>query len=176
MVFTGLMTRETLENAFIVGLLLTGSMEQTETAILDSIQCSCPDDPSAEKKLFRRVIHFAIDAEVNASNKGQDECMRASSVLPSELNCVLALSRDLRHCFVLRILVALPREVCAWLLHLDISQVNQRTQTAMLELAEIHKLGLQSSRSDSMPGSPSRKSVHRPKEPFLIRALSVATS
>jgi hypothetical protein len=58
--------------------------------------------------------------------------------LPFELGCVLHLQPDLRHCYVLRILVGLSREVCAWLLHTDVEQISQRTQSAVNDLAQVH--------------------------------------
>jgi hypothetical protein len=39
---------------------------------------------------------------------------------------------------VLRILVGLSREVCAWLLHTDVEQISQRTQSAVNDLAQVH--------------------------------------
>jgi hypothetical protein len=142
MVHSDLLTNETLENAFIVGLLLTGSIERTETAVLESVRFSCPDDLFGET-LFRRVLYGSLEmgAETSGSSRW-NELNRAMSILPFELRCVLALPQDLRHCFVMRILVGLPREVCAWLLHIDIPEINQRTQSAMLELSGMQTLEL----------------------------------
>jgi len=135
---TKLKLHETLENAFIAGLLLTGSIEQAETAVLESVRMTCPDDLFGES-LFRRAVHYAIDPQIEVSDKSQKEVDRAASILPFELRCVLKLSKHMRYCYVLRILVGLPREVCAWLLHLDTSQVEQRTCAAMLELPRIQQ-------------------------------------
>lgn len=140
MVHSDLLIRETIENAFIVGLLLTGSIERTEIAILESVRLSCPDNLFGEK-LFRRVIHCSLEMESDFSIKRWTELNHALSILPFELRCVLVLPQDIRHCFVMRILLGLPREVCAWLLHIDIPQVNQRTQTAVLELGDLHGKG-----------------------------------
>jgi hypothetical protein len=70
-----------------------------------------------------------------------EELERASSMLPFELRPVLHLPLALRHCFVLRFLVSVPREACARLLHLEIRQVDERARTAMLELPTIQKKG-----------------------------------
>src|SRR5277367_3317268 len=129
---------ETLENAFIAGLLLTGSIEQAEAAILESVRMTCPDDLFGET-LFRRAVHYAIDPQIRVSGQQQKEVERAASILPFELRCVLKLSKNLRYCYVLRVLVGLPREVCAWLLHLDTAQVEERTCAAMLELPLIQQ-------------------------------------
>ena len=157
MVHSDLLIRETLENAFIVGLLLTGSVERTEIAILESVRLSCPDNLFGEK-LFRRVIHCSLEMESDFSIKKWTELNHALSILPFELRCVLTLPQDIRHCFVMRILLGLPREVCAWLLHIDIPQVNQRTQTAVLELADLHGKGSQPPQTGSRRVIPFRRS------------------
>jgi hypothetical protein len=53
---------ETIENAFIVGLLLTGSIEQAERAIVDSIHCS-ETEYVCGQRVFRRVIQWAVDPQ-----------------------------------------------------------------------------------------------------------------
>ncbi len=159
---------ETLEDAFIAGLLLTGSVERAETAILESVRMSCPDDLFSES-LFRRAVHYSIDQCIELKNKKQSDLDRARSVLPFELRCVLNLSQHLRYCYVLRVLIGLPREVCAWLLHMDTSQVDQHTCAAMVELPLIQQrercfADVSSTKSftvkgkDALPGS--RRSAH----------------
>ena len=126
---------ETIENAFIVGLLLTGSIEQAERAIVDSIHCSETEDVCGQR-VFRRVIQWAVDPQEQRSRRVIDEA--SVRILPFELGCVLHLQPDLRHCYVLRMLVGLSREVCAWLLHTDVEQISQRTQSAVSGLAQVH--------------------------------------
>jgi hypothetical protein len=171
---------ESLENAFIAGLLLTGSIEQAETAILESVRMTCPDDVFGET-LFRRAVHYAIDPQIKVSGQPQKEVDRAASILPFELRCVLKLSKNLRYCYVLRILVGLPREVCAWLLHLDISQVEQRTCAAMLELPLIQQREYQA--QDGTPTrpvidkthiSPDARRLPRSRKPYRPQSSSVA--
>jgi hypothetical protein len=129
---------ETLENAFIAGLLLTGSVERAETAVLESVRMSCCDDLFSEA-LFRRTILYSLEPHSDSSIDQQREIDRAGPILPFELRCVLNLPRHLRYCYVLRILVGLSREVCSWLLHLDTSQIDQRTSAAILELPFIQQ-------------------------------------
>ena len=161
---------ETVENAFIAGLLLTGSVERAETAILESVRMSCPDDIFGES-LFRRVVHYSIDQQVNGTNK-PGELDRASSILPFELRCVLSLSQQLRYCYVLRILIGLPREVCAWLLHLEMSQIDQHTCTAILKLPHIQ----QRARCSSATGFTKNISTRGTGVPASSRRASRATS
>ena len=130
---------ESLENAFIVGLLLTGSIQLAERLVLESVEPPCPDDLLSEA-LFRRVIHDSIQIQPPETPDLQgNQLESAASILPFELQCVLSLSDNLRHCYVLRMLVGLPREVCAWLLHQEIWQVDQFTCAAMIALPLIQK-------------------------------------
>jgi hypothetical protein len=171
MEFTGLLTHESLENAFIVGLLLTGNIEQAERAVLESVECPCPDGQSGED-LFRRVILFAVDAKEMSPNHSPEDLKAASSILPFELGCVLALPPALRQCYVLRVLVEMPREICALILHMESSQVRQRTQAAMLELAEMHRRG---SRGTPLapPSAPLVKAASRGSQGlFLVQSYS----
>jgi hypothetical protein len=147
---------ETIENAFITGLLLTGSIEQAERAIVSCVHCSEEEDVRGQE-VFRRVIQWSVDPqEPQRSRKGIDEA--SVRILPFELGCVLYLPSHLRHCYVLRILVGLSREICAWLLHTDVHQISQRTQSALNILAEVHnrtgRADLGSSGAREMESSP----------------------
>lgn len=132
---SALLQLETIENAFIVGLLLTGSIEQAERAIVDSIHCS-ETEYVCGQRVFRRVIQWAVDPQEQRSRRVIDEA--SVKVLPFELGRVLHLPPGLRHCYVLRILVGLSREVCAWLLHVDVEQIGHRTQSAVNGLAQVN--------------------------------------
>jgi|HubBroStandDraft_5_1064220.scaffolds.fasta_scaffold61047_1 hypothetical protein len=131
---SALLQLETIENAFIVGLLLTGSIEQAERAIVDSIHCN-ETEYVCGQRVFRRVIQWAVDPQEQRSRRVIDEA--SVRVLPFELGRVLHLPPGLRHCYVLRILVGLSREVCAWLLHVDVEQIGHRTQSAVNGLAQV---------------------------------------
>jgi DNA-directed RNA polymerase specialized sigma24 family protein len=119
--------------AFLTALLLTGSPERAEAAILESSRVMTLDSKSGEV-LLRGAVNAAIEPQSEASRQPTEDLERASSMLPFELRRVLHLPPALRQCFVLRFLVGLPREVCARLLHLEIRQVDERARTAMLEL------------------------------------------
>ena len=84
-------------------------------------------------------MNAAIEPPSEISEQLPEDLACASSMLPFELRHVLHLPTALRHCFVLRFLVGLPREDCARLLHLEIRQVDERARTAMLELPTIHR-------------------------------------
>ena len=133
---SAILQRETIENAFIAGLLLTGSIEQAERAIVSSVHCIEPEDVCGQR-VFRRVIQWSVDPPAPQRSPGFiDEA--SVRTLPVELGRVLYLPSDLRHCYVLRILLGLSREVCAWLLHTDIQQISKRTESAVVSLTGDH--------------------------------------
>lgn len=126
--------------AFLTALLLTGSVERAEAAICEGNQQISPDSTFGDA-LFREAVNAALKPQSETSKQPPEELERASSILPFELRRVLHLPPALRHCFVLRFLVGLPREACARLLHLEIRQVDERARTAMLELPTIQRNG-----------------------------------
>ena len=126
---------ETIENAFIVGLLLTGSIEQAERAIVDSIHCNETEDVCGQR-VFRRVIQWAVDPQEQRSRRVIDEA--SIRILPFELGRVLhlpprpaALLCTTNSCWAIR-------EVCAWLLHMDVEQISHRTQSAVNGVAQVY--------------------------------------
>jgi hypothetical protein len=162
---------ETIANAFVVGLLLTGSIEQAERAIVDSIHCSETEDVCGQQ-VFRRVIQWAVDPQEQRSRRVIDQA--SVRILPFELGCVLHLPPDLRHCYVLRILVGLSREVCAWLLHTDVEQISHHTQSAVNGLAQVHaSVGRSDRRSRVAPQIGSRPvRTMEPALPHLAQPLT----
>src|SRR5437016_1343389 len=127
-----------VDKAFITALLLTGSTERAEAAILEG-HGAMDLDHLSEDALFRRAVNAAIEPQSEPSEQPREELERASAVLPFELRRVLHLPPALRHCFVLRFLVGLSCEACARLLPLEICQVDERARTAMLELPTIRE-------------------------------------
>jgi len=130
----------TVDRVFITAILLTASAERAEAAILESTRANDLDSMSDEA-LVREAVNAAINAQGEISAPTLRDLERASSMLPFELRRVLHLKQPLRHCFVLRFLVGLPRESCARLLHLDMSQVDERARAAMLQLPTIQRYG-----------------------------------
>jgi hypothetical protein len=134
---TAILARETIENAFIIAMLLTGSIEEAEAYIAESTDCDLLH-PACTQRLFHRVILRAVDARPYA---GAKLLQQGSSfeVLPWQLGCVLCLPLPQRRCFVLCILVGLPCEVCAWLLHMHCYEVRQNTLAALDRMASLQK-------------------------------------
>jgi DNA-directed RNA polymerase specialized sigma24 family protein len=86
--------------------------------------------------LFRRAVTAAVTLWREVPPRTEDSDL-LSSLLPPELRRVLSLSLDLRHCFVLRMLVGLSPQECSRLLHLDSRRVDEVAGAAAKELARI---------------------------------------
>ncbi|HEX4169623.1 MAG TPA: hypothetical protein VHZ55_29520 [Bryobacteraceae bacterium] len=129
---------------FRTALLLTASVERAETALLQAIQSLHPDDSLADG-LLRETVRASTRASVGLPEQQEEELKQASSMVPCELQHVLRLPRDLRLCFVLRFLVGLSRRVCARLLHVKLSQIDEDTFAALRQLSTFtNYLALQS--------------------------------
>src|SRR5215469_6166649 len=91
MELAGLLNRKTVENAFLIGLLLTGSIKKAEDAVMDSVDCSDTSDLCGER-IFQRVIHSSLGLKLtrSASDTLDDD---SAAVLPLELRRILYLPR-----------------------------------------------------------------------------------
>ena len=110
--------------AFLTAHLLTGNMDQAESATMAAIDSWNPDDET-EEVLFEKALAMAARASIKRAPLSSNEPDVAGSCLPVELQRVLRLARPLRRCFVLRVLVGLPLRVCAKLLRSDSRRVEQ---------------------------------------------------
>ena len=118
---------QTVGMAFRTAHLLTGNIQQAESAVLEAIDCFDPDVDTGET-LFQNAILAAVQYPSSQSQSTE-------SSEPIELQAVLSLSENLRRCFVLRVLVGLTRPACARLLHLNVGAVNDYTCAALQRLA-----------------------------------------
>jgi DNA-directed RNA polymerase specialized sigma24 family protein len=135
----------TINRAFLTAHLLTASTEQAESATMEAIDLWDPD-AETEEVLFRNVLHAAARPQIESVPSSSNKCDVAGSYLPDELQAVLRLAPQLRRCFVLRILVGLPPQVCARLLHLDSRRVDRYASAALECLGSLDRrltLGLQ---------------------------------
>ena len=110
--------------AFLTAHLLTGNVEQAESATIAAIDSWNPDDET-EEVLFEKALAMAARTRIKPASSYWNEPDVAGSCLPVELQRVLRLARPLRRCFVLRVLVGLPPRVCAKLLRSDSRRVDQ---------------------------------------------------
>lgn len=130
------LTNGVIQRTFMTTLLLSGSAERAEAAVLEAIRRLDTGDASGETLLWH-AIEAAIAPAPPVVVRPTAENDRAAASLPRELKRVLRLKTVLRQCFVLRIFAGLPREVCAHLLRLDIGQVDEGTCAAAQALAEL---------------------------------------
>jgi hypothetical protein len=123
--------------AFFTALLLTQSPRRAEAAVMESIHVLNPDEPFDEAILCG-VIPVSINMSNEALPVSPEELEKAFAALPLELHGVLSFSPDLRQCFVLRILLQLPREACARILNLTTNGIDQYTCEALWSLPAYH--------------------------------------
>ena len=79
----------------------------------------------------------AVPAAVPGKLDSQPPSPGSPEFLPVELQRVLRLSTRLRQCFVLRFLMAMPRQYCAGLLHIDAEEVDANCSLAAQDLARM---------------------------------------
>ena len=127
--------RDAADRAFITAFLLLGDAEEAEAAVLKSIGSMNAADASGEE-LVQEAVIAAIESD-RLTQRDPNDPELASKMLPLELQRALELPHSLRQCFVLRVLMGLPREVCARLLSLEGRQVDRVASSAMSELAAI---------------------------------------
>jgi hypothetical protein len=130
-------TSGVLCKAFHAALLLTGSVEEAEAAVLGGISCLDLKDEAQGERLVRGALKRAIARRGEAVGREPEATDDALALLPLELGCVRRLPAEFRDCFVLRVLVGLPRDVCASLLNWDGRRVDEVAGGAAQMLAEI---------------------------------------
>jgi hypothetical protein len=125
-----------LDKAYWTALLLSGSTEVAETAVLNGIAAIEFDYFSGDglvletaKSAIRRRSYF------------KDQLDPAFSLLPIELRRVLLLAPSRRYCFVLRALLRVPPEVCSRILDLSVQQVDDALRRGMQELPLVGGCG-----------------------------------
>jgi hypothetical protein len=121
-----------INRIFLAAYLITGSAAQAEHAMLEAIDSWSAD--RSESDLLEQTIRAALQPKDEqaqpAGNRADPECGR----LAGELQAVVRLSPQLRHCFVLRVLVGMSRQACSQLLDLTRQGVDQHTCAAMRSL------------------------------------------
>jgi len=129
-------TNRYLWMAFITTILLTGSILIVRDQLLEGIR-SLDIAATPDEQLLQTIVFTAMDQRLRSGRRQTEEMAQVSSLLPVELQRVLHLPVELRQCFVLRLLMAMPREFCARLLGLDVGAVDRDTGLAAQALAQI---------------------------------------
>ena len=122
---------QTVSLALRTAHLLTASIQQAEGAVLEAIH-GFDSDRDTEEVLVRNAILAAVECPPTQPRSTE-------SFEPIELQPILGLPENLRKCFVLRVLVGMPRQACARLLRLNACAVNDYTCAALQRLAGVEQ-------------------------------------
>ncbi len=120
-------TPESLGQLFITALLITGSAQRAEAAVLQAIEATNLSELSVET-LLERTVSVSLAGQI--AHPRVNLRHPAISSLPVELRNVLNLATDCRRCFVLSVLLDLPREVTATMLQTEVCRIDELLYTA----------------------------------------------
>ena len=118
-----------LDMAFRTALLLTGDTTTAEAAVTHGIT-ACEDLSP------RGLLIEALRSAVQRRTKSSDGPYEVDG-LPTELRRLFMLRPLLRYCFVLRILAGLSPEVCAELLDISVTELEDAVYAALTELTPL---------------------------------------
>jgi DNA-directed RNA polymerase specialized sigma24 family protein len=115
-----------LDTAFRTALLLAGTTKTAEASVMDGIG-------ACEDLSHRGLLIEAVRSTIRRRTKSAD-ALDALELLPPELRRLFRLQPLSRDCFVLRILAGLSPEVCAELLDVSISELDDAVCAALNQL------------------------------------------
>lgn len=118
---------DSLRLAFWTAWLFSGDASSAELAVLDALD-GCQD--ISRPDFFVGIVKSAIRRKGTSSSS-----VGGLQRIPSELRRIISLQSQLRHCFVLRVLLGLSPEICAELLSIAIPELENAAHAAMRELS-----------------------------------------
>src|ERR1700751_3379140 len=118
-----------LDMAFRTALLLTGDTTTAEAAVTRAIDACEALSPGG---LLIEAVRSAVRRRTKLSNGPYDV-----DGLPAELRRLFMLQPLLRSCFVLRILAGLAPDVCAELLDISVTELEDAVCSALTELTAL---------------------------------------
>ena len=124
-------TSSTVHIAFHTALLLAGATKTAELAVLDGIDACENISP---RRLLIETVRSAIRRRTESPNPD------GINLLPPELRRLFGLQPMSRDCFVLRVLVQLPPELCAELLEISIIEYEEALCGALNRLPLLSSL------------------------------------
>ena len=124
------MSRE-LDEAFVAGLLLAGSLDAAEAAVLDGIAALEPDAPCGDT-LLEQTAKASIRRRAEFPERSE-----GVSILPLELKRLLLLAPICRDCFILQVLIGLTPATCSGILHLSQQECENALHMALQNLPFI---------------------------------------
>ncbi len=126
-----------LQEAFLTAMLLTGSTSLAEAAVLTAIE-SGGGSADWGQPLLRRTVDASLRMPGPLRLMSANELETAGCAVPPALQTVLSLKRLARQCFVLRVLLSLPCWECALLLNVSEAEVASYSAAAASTLAFTH--------------------------------------
>ncbi len=126
---------ESLNEMFTVAILLTVNADRAECAVLEGLK-TLGRGPVSKAAVFQATLRAAITQAMTPGEEEAREHVVGVSWLPIELQRVLLLPKGLRHVFVLRLLLRLPRDQCSRLLQLDDKTLDERVARSAIFLAQ----------------------------------------
>lgn len=117
-----------VRRAYWIALLITGTGASACDAVLDCMQAD-----GCEERDAAHFLSLLTTVAVQRSRAGTpvSEKLAAAALLPVELQRVLWLPLQLRHCFVLRVLLGMSEEEVAYVMSLDRATIAEKTCAAM---------------------------------------------
>ena len=120
-----------LDQAFVAGLLLAGSLDAAEAAVLDGIAALEPDGPCGDTLVEQTAMSsIRLRAEFPERSEGV-------SILPLELKRLLLLAPICRDCFILQVLIGLTPATCSGILHISQQEREDALHMALQNLPFI---------------------------------------
>ena len=124
--------RKVVEKAYLGVFLLTANVELAEIAVTACIDAIDIEDLWDALPLC--AARLALQLQRNGWEQGASNINLTTGALPTELDCVLRLPSDLRHCFVLRLLTGIALPICANVLEMESGPICASVGVAALEL------------------------------------------
>jgi hypothetical protein len=119
-----------LDEAFVAALLLAGSLDAAEAAVLDGIAALEPDAPCGDT-LVEQTAKTSIRRRTEFPERSE------GLSIPLELKRLLLLAPICRDCFILRVLIGLTPATCSGILHLSQQECEDALHMALQNLPFI---------------------------------------
>jgi hypothetical protein len=120
-----------LDEAFVASLLLAGSLDAAEAAVLDGIAALEPNAPCGDT-LLEHAAMSSIRRRAEFPERSE-----AVSILPLELKRLLLLAPICRDCFILQVLIGLTPATCSGILHISQQECEGALHMALQSLPFI---------------------------------------
>ena len=133
--------------AFLAVRLVTRSAALAEEAVLEAIDCEPPIAGDA-RRFALKAIELALRMPRAGQINGEDNEGNEDSLLdlPPELAQVSQMPAELRHCFVLRVLVGASPQLCVSILGQQIDEIDECVCRAMIHIAGERISGIESTK------------------------------